>query len=109
MYGPTIHRHQSHIRYKKDTLFVTFADRGRFPLLMDSYSYKLQSAIPNPDLEPEHSRNWDIGYSHGFGLKTVAQIEYFNENLRNEIESVTIVDPAPCARATLWPDIVQRM
>jgi iron complex outermembrane receptor protein len=79
---------------KKDTLFVTFADRGRFPLLMDSYSYKLQSAIPNPDLEPEHSRNWDIGYSHAFGLKTVAQIEYFNENLRNAIESVTIVDPA---------------
>ena len=76
-----------------DSLFVTFADRGRFPVLKESYSYRLGAAIPNPDLKPEQSRNWDIGYSHVFAARTVAQVEYFRSDLRNAIQSVYITDP----------------
>ena len=38
-----------------DTVFFTVADRGRFPLLKESYSYGLGKGIPNPDLKPEHN------------------------------------------------------
>jgi iron complex outermembrane receptor protein len=71
---------------------MTFADRGRFPLLSENYSTKFQSSVANPDLKPEHSRNWDFGFSHAFGSKTFAQIEYFHNDMRNSIHSVNIVD-----------------
>jgi iron complex outermembrane receptor protein len=77
----------------RDMLFATFADRGRFPLLKESYSYRLGTAIPNPDLNPEHNRNWNIGYSHAFATRTLAQIEYFRSDLRDSIQSVYIADP----------------
>jgi iron complex outermembrane receptor protein len=82
-----------------DTLFVIFSDRARFPLLKDSYSYRFQRAWPNPDLGPEHSRNWDIGYSHAFGLSTLLQLEYFHSDLRDAIQSIGVRDasmPAHC-------------
>jgi len=75
-----------------DTLFATFSDRGRFPLLSESYSAKFESFLTNPDLKPEHSRNWDIGFSHAFGSKTVGQIQYFHNDLRDAIRSVNIRD-----------------
>jgi iron complex outermembrane receptor protein len=77
-----------------DTLFVTFADRGRFPLLKESYSYSLGRGIPNPDLKPEHNTSWNIGYSHVFPAKTIARIEYFHSRLRDAIQSVYVMDPA---------------
>jgi iron complex outermembrane receptor protein len=77
-----------------DTLFVTFADRGRFPLLKESYSYSLGRGIPNPDLKSEHDTSWNIGYSHVFPAKTIARIEYFHNRLRDAIQSVYVVDPA---------------
>jgi iron complex outermembrane recepter protein len=78
----------------EDTFFLTFADRGRFPLLKESYSYKLGSGIPNPELEPEHSRNWNAGYSHALGSAAVAQIEYFRSDLRDAIQSAYVADIA---------------
>jgi iron complex outermembrane receptor protein len=76
-----------------DTLYVTFADRGRFPLLKDAYSYRLGRAIPNPELQPEKNRSWNIGWTHIFPVKTVAQIEYFHNHLRDAINSVYAMDP----------------
>lgn len=78
---------------RSDTLFVTYADRGRFPLLKESYSYSLGKGLPNPDLKPEHSRNFDAGYSHAFGARTLTQVEFFRSALRDAIQSVYIVDP----------------
>ncbi|MBN1567828.1 MAG: TonB-dependent receptor [Acidobacteria bacterium] len=76
----------------RNTLFVTFADRSRFPLLSEFYSAKFLSSLANPDLKPEKSRNWDIGFSHAFGSKTLGQIQYFHNSLRNSIHSVNILD-----------------
>jgi iron complex outermembrane receptor protein len=83
-----------------DTFFLTFADRGRFPLLKESYSYGLGSAVPNPELKPEHSRNWTIGYSHAFGTKTLGQIEYFRSDLRDAIQRAYVTDPASLCNNT---------
>jgi iron complex outermembrane receptor protein len=78
---------------KSDTLYITFADRGRFPVLKESYSFRLGQAIPNPDLKPEKSSNWTVGYSHVFGIRTVVQVDYFHHGLRDAIESVYVKDP----------------
>ncbi|HTY63978.1 MAG TPA: TonB-dependent receptor [Acidobacteriota bacterium] len=78
---------------RSDSLFAIFSDRGRFPMLKESYSYGMGSAIPNPDLNPEHSRNWDIGYSHAFARSTLLQVEYFRSDLRDAIQSVYVKDP----------------
>src|SRR5262249_38301591 len=50
----------SYLVGESGNLFATFADRGRFPMLKDIYSASLGSALPNPNLRPEHSRNWNV-------------------------------------------------
>jgi iron complex outermembrane recepter protein len=76
-----------------DSLYFTFSDRGRFPLLKDSYSFKLGTGIANPDLKPEHNTSFNIGYSHAFPGKTLAQIEYYYNRLRDAIQSIYFKDP----------------
>lgn len=83
-------------------LFVTFADRARFPMLKDIYSASLGAGLPNPNLRAEHSYNWNVGYSQLIGLKTVAQIALFRSDLRNAIESVYVTDPGGTSSATAF-------
>jgi iron complex outermembrane receptor protein len=71
------------------TLFLTFAKKSHFPTLKDRYSYKNGKAIPNPTLKPEHTRNWDLGYSQAFG-KTVMQINLFRSDVYDAIQNATI-------------------
>src|SRR5262249_25415015 len=83
-------------------LFLTFADRGRFPMLKDIYSASLGAGLPNPDLQPERSRNWNAGYSHSIGIRTVAQLVLFRSDLRDAIESVFVTDPGGTSAATAF-------
>ncbi|MBN2321457.1 MAG: TonB-dependent receptor [Acidobacteria bacterium] len=75
------------------TLFATFAKKSHFPTMKDRYSYKNNKAIPNPTLEPEHSRNWSIGYSHVFPFRTMFQVELFRSDVYDAIEKGYIPDP----------------
>ncbi|HLI84910.1 MAG TPA: TonB-dependent receptor [Bryobacteraceae bacterium] len=75
------------------TFFATFADRGRFPMLKDIYSASLGAGLPNPNLQPEHSRNWNAGYSQVLGARTLARVTLFRSDLRDAIESVFVTDP----------------
>ncbi|MDR3764481.1 MAG: TonB-dependent receptor [Acidobacteriota bacterium] len=77
---------------KSDVVFVTFADRGRFPTLKQRYSSGMGSSLPNPDLKPERSRNWNIGYTRNFGATTVASVQLYRMDLRDAIESEKVVD-----------------
>src|SRR5215475_2388776 len=77
---------------KSGSLFLTFANRGRFPMLKDIYYAGLGSALPNPNLKAEHSQNWNVGYSHFFA-RTLFQFELFRSNLHDAIESVAVTDP----------------
>lgn len=81
-------------------LFLTFADRGRFPMLKDIYSAGLGSGLPNPNLRPEHAYNWNLGYSQTIGLRTVAEITLYRSDLHDAIESVYVTDPGGAAAAT---------
>jgi iron complex outermembrane receptor protein len=76
-----------------DTVFVTFADRGRFPTLKQRYSSGMGSALPNPDLKGERSRNWNIGYMRTISTKVSVQAQLFRSDLRDAIESALVRDP----------------
>ncbi len=77
-----------------DTVFAIFSDRARFPLLKESYSYRFRRAVPNPELGPEHSRNWNVGYSRSFAGSTLMQVEFFRSDLRDAIQTIYVPDPA---------------
>lgn len=53
------------LRYRADSLrttfFVTVARKTRFATLKDRYSYRLGTAVPNPDLLPENTINSEVG------------------------------------------------
>jgi iron complex outermembrane receptor protein len=90
----------SYLTTKSSHLFVTFADRGRFPMLKDIYSASLGAGLPNPNLLPEHALSWNVGYSQAIGTKTVAQVVLFRSDLHNAIESVYVTDPGGTNPAT---------
>ncbi len=72
------------------TLFVTFAVKSHFPTLKDRYSYKNGQAIPNTTIQPEHSRNWSLGYSHVLRFNTMMQLDVFRSDVYDAIENATI-------------------
>jgi iron complex outermembrane receptor protein len=83
-------------------LFLTFSDRGRFPMLKDIYSAGLGAGLPNPNLQPEHNRSWNVGYSHLIGAKTLVQAVLFRSDLRDAIESVFVNDPGGSSAAAAF-------
>ncbi len=44
-----------------ETFHVSVARKTRLPSIKDRYSYRLGTALPNPDLDPEKSNNYEIG------------------------------------------------
>ena len=100
MEGCTLHawndNPQASIAYQvrsSGNVFMTFADRGRFPILKEIYTASMGSGLPNPGLLPERSRNWNVGYSQLMPLRTFLQFQLFRSDLRNAIESVYVSDP----------------
>lgn len=43
-------------------LHAAVSKKTRFPSIKDKYSYRNGTALPNPDLKPEQSINYEIGY-----------------------------------------------
>jgi iron complex outermembrane receptor protein len=60
------------------------------------------AGLPNPDLKPEHSRNWNAGYSQLLTARTLVQVVLFRSDLRNAIESVYVTDPGGTSSATAY-------
>lgn len=62
------------------------------PTFYEQFGYIPSSFVGNPDLKPEKSLGWDIGLEYAFfdGL-LVADVTYFNQDLRDEI--VTVYNP----------------
>lgn len=46
-----------------NTINMSLSHRTRFPSIKDRYSYRLGTAIPSPDLDPESALQGEIGYS----------------------------------------------
>jgi iron complex outermembrane recepter protein len=78
-----------------DTAKVNFSisQKTRFPSIKDKYSYRWQTAIPNPDLDPEHATNYEIGYQDVFFKRVALKTAAFYRDIKDYIQSVTVPDP----------------
>ena len=90
---------------KTGTAFFSFAMKSHFPTLKDRYSYKNGQAVPNPTLQPEHTRNYNLGYSHAFSFKTMMQVELFRSDVYDAIQNAIIPAEFPNQCPTLSPTI----
>lgn len=86
----------------EDTRFFGGISRKtRFPTLKDRYSYRMGSALPNPDLEAERSTNLEVGYEGALGAFRY-RAALFHSRLQDAIESVSLDSSActspPCSQ-----------
>jgi iron complex outermembrane recepter protein len=70
---------QAGLFYSVPTGLVRFtvSRKTRMPSLKDRYSYKLGTAVPNPDLKSEHNLTYEAGYQGALGAKTSFQASVF--------------------------------
>jgi len=74
-------------------LNFTVARKTRFATVKDRYSYRMGTAIPNPDLKSESALNYEVSYSEIFLKKLKFQASLFYSKLNNTIQSVSNVQP----------------
>jgi iron complex outermembrane receptor protein len=86
-----------------DTLsgFAGYARKTRFPTIKDRYTSRFGSALPNPELDPETSDNYELGLE-GTSAALTWKAALFHSRLKDAIESVSIPDSActspPCTQ-----------
>jgi iron complex outermembrane recepter protein len=71
-------------------LRATVSHKTRLPSIKDRYSYKLGTAIPNPDLKPERATTMEVGYQGTMGSKTALQASAFYSRINDLIDSVYV-------------------
>ncbi|MDO8836649.1 MAG: TonB-dependent receptor [Vicinamibacterales bacterium] len=67
-------------------LRATVARKSRLPSIKDRYSYKLGTAIPNPDLKPERATTFEGGYQGAIGGRTTLQASVFYSRITDLIQ-----------------------
>jgi iron complex outermembrane recepter protein len=72
--------------------YITIARKSRFATMKDRYSYRLGTALPNPDLESEHSINTEIGFK-GSNRFIQWHLAGFYNFINNTIQQVNNVEP----------------
>jgi len=85
---------------KDNTYHISAARKTRLPSIKDRYSYKLGQAIPNPDLDPEKSINYEIGYETRRIKNVTWKSTVFYNDVTDYIQSMTIPDPSNPTKTT---------
>ncbi len=80
--------------------YVNFGQYFQFPLFDYLYSGINPAQIQggsrsvltgNPDLNPEKTIAWELGYKHAFDETYVGSVTYFKKNIKNQIDSKTLI------------------
>lgn len=74
-------------------LGATISQKTRFATIKDRYSYRMGTAIPNPDLKPEKATNYELNYTANLFEKITFQTALFYSSLSDAILSVSNVEP----------------
>lgn len=74
-------------------LGATVSQKTRFATIKDRYSYRMGTAIPNPDLKPETAVNYELNYTGKLYDKLTFQTALFYSSLTDAILSVSNVEP----------------
>ena len=74
-------------------LGATVSQKTRFATIKDRYSYRMGTAIPNPDLKPEKAINYEINYTARAFSKITFQTALFYSALSDAILNVSNIQP----------------
>ncbi|WP_286970478.1 TonB-dependent receptor plug domain-containing protein [Flavobacterium sp. UBA4854] len=74
-------------------LGATISQKTRFATIKDRYSYRMGTAIPNPDLKPEKAINYELNYTANLFEKITFQTALFYSSLSDAILNVSNVEP----------------
>lgn len=74
-----------------NALTFSVARKTRFATIKDRYSYKLGTAIPNPDLKAEDALNYNLGYQGKVAGKLSIEAAGFYSKIHNSIQTVSNV------------------
>lgn len=69
---------------------ASVAAKTRLPSIKDKFSYRLGRAYPNPELSPEKSINYELGYKQQFNETNSAEVTVFYYDITDYIESVYV-------------------
>ena len=72
-------------------LYATVARKTRLPTLKDRYSQRLGTFIENPDLRPEESVNYELGYQGNIGGDFRLEAAVFYSDIQDRIQTVANV------------------
>ena len=75
-------------------LYFTIGKKSRLPSIKDMYSYRLGTALPNPDLKAEKSINYEIGYEDLLMKKVSIKAAAFYYDIKDYILFATVPDPS---------------
>jgi iron complex outermembrane receptor protein len=82
------------------TFRASVARKSRLPSIKDRYSYRLGSAIPNPDLAPERSTNFEVGFSGKPISRLKINVAAYYHRVSDYVLLVTVPDPATDGKTT---------
>lgn len=71
--------------------YTSIAKKTRLPTLKDRYSQRLGTFVENPNLQPEESINYEIGYQGHPTQSTQAEAAIFYSDVTNKIQTVANV------------------
>lgn len=72
---------------------ASVAMKSRMPSIKDKFSYRMGRAIPNPELDPERSVNYEIGYKHTFDERVTVETNLFYNDVRDFIQFKKVPHP----------------
>jgi iron complex outermembrane receptor protein len=91
------------------TFHVSVADKSRLPSIKDKYSYRLGTAIPNPDLQAERSVNYEAGYAGTMGNAARVEANAFYNDVSDYILLKTIPNPSHPGKTTTQNQNVEKV
>lgn len=71
-------------------LHASVAKKTNFPSMKDKFSGGFGTKLENPDLKPEKSINYEVGYEDVFLKKIKFKTNVFHNDITNAIQSVTV-------------------
>lgn len=85
---------------ERGTIRASVARKSRLPSIKDRYSYRLGSAIPNPDLASERSTNFELGFSGRPISRLKVNVAGFYNRVSDYVLLVTLPDPVTAGKNT---------
>jgi len=87
--------------------YVTVAKKSRLPTLKDRYSQALGNYVENPNLQPEESVNYEVGYQGQPWAGARAEAAVFHSDVSDKIQSALLPGNSACTlpKSCQWQNI----